>query len=99
MKRRIEILPRALDDAIEAKRWYEEQREGLGLEFESTLEAVLVGIQRSPELYPKVLGNIRRCLMGRFPYGVFFEPQGAEVVTVIAICHASRDPTSWQDRA
>jgi plasmid stabilization system protein ParE len=95
---RFQIHPEALEEAVEAKRWYEEQREGLGLEFEQTLEAALVSIERFPEIYPKVLGNVRRCLMGRFPSGIFYEIQEANVIFIVAVFHASRDPAGWQNR-
>lgn len=98
MKPQIQILPAALADALEARRWYEEQREGLGLEFEQTLEAALVSIERFPEMYPRVVGNVRRCLIGRFPYGVFYELQDEGLILVVAIFHASRDPAIWRGR-
>jgi plasmid stabilization system protein ParE len=82
-----------LAEALEAKRWYEEQREGLGLEFERTLEAALASIERFPEMYP-----VRRCLMGQFPFGVFYEIQDANLNLIVAVFHASRDPTGWQGR-
>jgi plasmid stabilization system protein ParE len=97
VKRRIEILPRALADAMDARRWYDEQREGLGEEFEEAFEAVLVGIARFPEIYPKVVHGVRRCLMGHFPYGIFYETPADDLIIVVAILHASRDPAIWPE--
>jgi plasmid stabilization system protein ParE len=98
VKSHIQILPQALTEALEAQRWYEDQREGLGLEFEQTLEAALVSIERFPEMYPRVVGDVRRCLMGRFPYGIFYETQDTDLILIVAVFHASRDPTGWHGR-
>jgi plasmid stabilization system protein ParE len=41
--------------------------------------------------------GIRRALLRRFPYAVYFAVDG-DVVVVIAVLHASRDPAEWQRR-
>lgn len=97
MKRQIQILPRALHDGLEARQWYEDQREGLGYEFDQTLEAAMISIDRFPELFPKVVDDVRRCLLGRFPYGIFYESHQNNLIVIVAILHVSRDPKTWQD--
>jgi plasmid stabilization system protein ParE len=44
-----------------------------------------------------VEGEARRVILRRFPYGVFYEIHGDEVV-VLACFHSSRDPREWQER-
>lgn len=95
MNRQLKLLPRAIDDARTARGWYEDQREGLGIEFQETLEAALIAIARFPELYPQVVNSVRRCLVGHFPYGIFYEIQSDDSIVVISIFHASRDPKVW----
>lgn len=97
MSFRIQILPRAVEDAYGAKLWYDDQRQGLGDEFEQALEAAFRTISRFPELYPSVLRDVRRCLLGRFPYGIYYEIVG-ESVLIVAVFHVSRDPESLADR-
>jgi len=51
-----------------------------------------------PERYPLVRGTVRRALLRRFPYAVFFVAT-ADFVSVLACMHARRDPRRWQERA
>jgi hypothetical protein len=52
----------------------------------------------NPRQFPTVLKNVRRALLRRFPYSLFFVIED-EALTVIACFHASRDPSHWQKRA
>ena len=77
--------------------WYEEQRSGLSLEFRSALDQTLSAIDNNPELYARVYRDLRRALLRRFPYGVFYM-QRAEGVIVAAVLHTSRSPELWRAR-
>jgi hypothetical protein len=44
-----------------------------------------------------VFKNVRRALLRRFPYSLFFVVED-EALIVIACFHASRDPSHWQKR-
>jgi toxin ParE1/3/4 len=59
-------------DLDEAYRWYEEKVSGLGAEFIFSMDRELEFIQGNPERYPVIYQNVRRALLHRFPYGVFF---------------------------
>lgn len=39
--RRVKILEKAAEEAVEASAWYEQQRPGLGLEFDHAVNAAL----------------------------------------------------------
>ena len=78
--------------------WYEEHAAGLGEEFLRATDAVFRSIVRTPLQHALVHGPVRRALMRRFPYGVFYTV-GEEDVTVIAVFHASRNPRQWRSRA
>jgi len=41
---------------------------------------------------------MRRALLRRFPYAVFFEVVGTEVI-VYGILHCARDPKAWRQPA
>ena len=60
---------------------------------ERTLEAV----ERSPEQFPIALRDIRKALVRRFPYVVYYVVL-SDVISVIAIVHGRRDPGVWQAR-
>ena len=74
-----------------------EQREGVGLRFSAAVEAVLQQIERNPYQFPLLEKNVRRALLQRFPYGIYFMVDGPNA-SVIAILHAKRDPSAWRDR-
>jgi len=97
MTRRVIIRPAAEAELAEAFQWYEKQQRGLGLDFLRCVDACIANIGRNPQTYAKVHGGIRRALVRRFPYGVFYVEKEDGVV-VIAVFHGSRDPKRWQDR-
>jgi toxin ParE1/3/4 len=73
------------------------ERSGLGTEFLDELRATYSRIQDGPLRYQDLRAGIRRALLRRFPYAVYFaiEP---DLVVVVAVLHASRDPAEWQQR-
>ncbi|TFH03807.1 MAG: type II toxin-antitoxin system RelE/ParE family toxin, partial [Spirochaetales bacterium] len=52
---------------------------------------------RNPRQFPVVHNGVRRGLMKRFPYQVFFLGDNQRVV-VLAVFHAKRNPERWQNR-
>ncbi|MBX2998399.1 MAG: type II toxin-antitoxin system RelE/ParE family toxin [Caldilineaceae bacterium] len=97
MGRSIVFRAAAEADLREAYQWYEAQREGLGESFLLSIEAASAAIQRSPEAYPVVHKHVRRALIRRFPFGIFYLVEPEQVV-VIAVLHVRRDPKHWQRR-
>ena len=92
------ILPEAESDLEYARDWYERQSDGLGDAFLLAIEEVLERIDRTPELNAVVHQNVRRALTRRFPYAVYYQIEGDEVV-VVGVFHAGRDPREWRSRA
>ena len=95
--RRLTILPQAELDVSDATAWYEERRAGLGDEFLDELDSVLRRVIKSPSQFPKIKSNIRRALLRRFPYAVYFGVT-RESVEVIAFLHQHQDPRTWEKR-
>ncbi len=87
----------ARDDVIGAWEWYDAQRRGLGGDFLSCVDAALAAIAREPSLATDVGDGIRRVLIRRFPYGIFFLMEDGRVV-VLGILHQRRNPRAWQQR-
>ena len=94
---RLVAEPRADRDVEAAFAWYENERRGLGLELLDELRATYDRIVEGPFKYAMLRASIRRALLRRFPYAVYFAIEG-EVVVVVAVLHASRDPAEWQRR-
>jgi len=87
----------ALEEVQDAHDWYEQQRSGLGVEFMDAIDEVVQRIVINPNSYPKAYQQRRKALPARFPYLVIFELHG-DVILVVAVIHASRNPKHWQDR-
>ena len=92
------VRPEAEADALEAFQWYNEQAPGLGQQFLGELDRTFQAIQSNPLLQGKVHRELRRALLRRFPYGVFYAVESQRLV-VIAILHTARDPELWRERA
>ena len=91
--RRLILTPGAFDDVRSAKRWYDSQREGLGITFESALEATLERIRRMPQTGKPIQPPFRRATLRRFPYEVFYEFDPQRILVVL-VFHTSRDPAA-----
>jgi toxin ParE1/3/4 len=91
------IRPEAEYDVEEAYRWYEDHRPGLGSDFILCVEEGLAKILRDPEMYQVVHKKVRRLLIRRFPYGIFYVWDQNRVV-VLAVAHVRRDPKQWESR-
>jgi plasmid stabilization system protein ParE len=98
VSRTLIIRAAAEAELAEAFDWYDRQVAGLGAEFLLAADAVMRQIARAPQQYPKVRGNIRRALLRRFPFAVYFVLEPKRVV-VLAFFHAKRDPRQWQTRS
>jgi plasmid stabilization system protein ParE len=84
-------------DLDEARNWYETQRTGLGDEFIQEVDAVLRRIGRTPRYFPKIHGEVRRALVRRFPFAVYFVRDRRRSI-IIGVLHHRRNPAEWQRR-
>jgi toxin ParE1/3/4 len=84
-------------DLAASRLWYEEQHEGLGTRFIAEVDATLRRIERNPLAFGFVRGKLRRALVQRFPFGVFYVLTEPHIV-VVAVLHAARDPRLWGQR-
>jgi toxin ParE1/3/4 len=84
-------------DIQDAYRWHEEQRRGLGKELVAELRVAFYKCTASPLVYQPRRGGVRRVLLRRFPYAVYF-PLEEQLVEVFAVLHVRRNPSEWQRR-
>ena len=77
-------------EVAQARDWYEQQLAGLGDAFLDQVEAVFVRIELNPLAYRELQSGLRRALMRRFPYAVYFacEPDG---IVILALLHVARE--------
>ncbi len=81
-------------DLADAFTYYEEQAEGLGERFLGTVDSTFDAVERYPEMFAKVHGEVRRAIISQFPYAVFYRLEPRRVV-IFRVLHTARDPKSW----
>ena len=85
-------------DVRDTRDYYEAQRSGLGRRFLQALVESLDQVIERPRSFPVVHPGVRRAMLRKFPYGVFFR-EPTDAVHVIAIVHLHRHPNAWRRRA
>jgi toxin ParE1/3/4 len=92
----VRFLPEAVEDLLATQRWYGRREPALARDFAEAVAAAVERIRSDPRSFPLIHGQIRRLVLRRFPYAVYFQDQIAEIL-VIAL-HGRQDPRRWQQR-
>ncbi len=93
----VRILSCAEREFADAVDFYKGQWPGLGYELAAEVKATLDRVRTFPDAWPSFSHHTRRCLLGRFPYGVVYR-HGEDGITVLAIQDLRRDPERWEGR-
>ena len=91
------INPFAQLEIREAKNWYNLQKENLGDEFLYEIKNTIQRIQTKPFQFPLERREIRKAVLNKFPYSIFFFISES-IINVFAVFHASRNPMLWKSR-
>jgi plasmid stabilization system protein ParE len=91
---RLKFSARALRETGKAQEWFELQISGLGEEFIAAMELQLRRLEQAPLLYAEVIPGVRRALLPRFPYGLFYAVRD-DLVHILAVLHDARHPSRW----
>lgn len=94
----VRFTPEAEADLLAVKAWYSNAHVGLSHEFRLAVDARIQTISRLPSADPVVLSPIRRALLPRFPYCLYYVLRDDDVV-VLACMHTARDPVAWRIRS
>ena len=97
MSRSLIFLPEAELDVNDAYWWYEEKDQGLGDDFLRSLEQAYSRITTHPQQFPLRFDDVRRILIRRFPYAVYFYYDEFNVY-VTYVFHTAQDPDKLQGR-
>lgn len=93
---RLDITSAAEQELDEAFEWYQRQYAGLEQQFMAEFRAAVRRINARPELYRAIQPGIRRGLLHRFPYSLFYEVD-TDVLRILAVAHQHRRPLYWVD--
>ncbi len=94
---RIVITAIAEIDIQTGENWYNAQQNQLGSDFIIELENKIKVIQSNPYLFSEIKKDIRKALLKRFPFGIYYFVSD-DVVNIFAVIHFSRNPKIWKSR-
>lgn len=93
----VRFVQEALQEFLDAIRYYEDAEPGLGRRFSVELERAVQRLRDHPEAYRIRSADQRRINLHTFPFYLPFIIRG-ETVWVLAVAHESRHPHYWISR-
>ena len=89
--------PEAEEELLAAADYYEDCEDGLGISFAREVISAIEMIVQHPKAWSVIEGKLRRCLIGRFPYGIIYaEVNGT--IHILAVMNLHREPGYWKHR-
>jgi toxin ParE1/3/4 len=98
LKHPVRLTALAEADIAQAFRWYEAKKPYLGEEFIERVEEAIEKIAQNPTLHAKLIEDVRRVDVRKFPYGIWYRVEDDGSV-VIACLHHKREPALAKARA
>ena len=92
MNHRIFVRSQAEADMAAAAIWYDQQNPGLGTEYLRAVDVCIASLARNPGMYTTVYRTVRRALLRRFPYGLFYVTTNENII-IIACLHEKQSPS------
>jgi plasmid stabilization system protein ParE len=89
--------PLAEAELVDAVRYYEQRREGLGSSFLAEVRRCIRLIAANPQIGTVLEDDVRRKTLHRFPYSLLYA-QDAATITILAVMHQKRRPDYWRER-
>lgn len=94
MLNKVKFAKEATNEFRESVEWYELKAKGLGLKLTDEIDSTIERIKLNFDLYPKVVENIRKIQVNRFPFSLFYEIENGTLI-VLRIFHNKRKPIEW----
>ena len=94
---KVEFHPAADAELRGAANFYEDRVRGLGAEFLAEVERACARLSEHQALGPKLDAEHRRIGLRRFPFGLIYRVQPAQV-QIVAVAHRRRRPEYWRQR-
>ena len=95
--RRLRLRSIAEAELAEAVTWYHSRSPEVARRFLDAIDTALAQVRESPEAFPLVTPTLRRILVRRFPYAVYFRVFPG-VISVVGVIHGRRHPRRWLRR-
>lgn len=94
----IQLTDDAREDLTASAKYYESKQIGLGSDFLDEVEKALEQIKQNPNQFPIIYKNVRKALVGRFPYKLLFIVKSIGII-IFSVFHTSQNPEKWKKRA
>lgn len=94
----VEFSLEAKAEFEDSERYYECQVQELGAQFRTDVRNALIRIRNWPLAAQVERGDIRRMMLGRFPYKLLYSVE-ADRIYIIAVAHLHRAPDYWINRS
>ncbi len=94
---KLSLHPEAEADMAQTISFYDQRTPGLGSDFLDEVLRAFERIEFSSEAWPLLERSVRRCLVERFPYGVYYRLDADEIF-VLAVMHGKKKPGAWRGR-
>jgi len=96
---RVIILPLAKKDILEAAKWYNIKKEGLGKQFTKEVRYSVKYIRKEPKSVAIRYNNIKCAPLKRFPFMIhYYIEESNKSIVIIAVFHTSINPSTWNKR-
>jgi toxin ParE1/3/4 len=89
--------PEAEAELLDAVSYYGTEDTSRGDKFLQTIHRHVLEIAEHPMRFPTAGGAIRRCVVRKYPFIIFYRPT-RDHVRILAIAHTSRNPEYWKSR-
>jgi plasmid stabilization system protein ParE len=78
--------------------WYLQRSRSAAAQFLEAVDVALAEIADAPDGFPVIRGRLRRVLLRRFPYAIYYKVYPG-VISVVGVIHGNRHPHTWLRRA
>jgi plasmid stabilization system protein ParE len=89
--------PEATAELTEAAQVYERKVPALGAQFLDAVDEAVAAVLAAPERWRIIEDEVRRYLMPRFPYAIYYRVIPGQI-RILAFKHHSRHPNYWRHR-
>jgi len=93
----IRFHPEARHELRAAVLFYEGEARGLGRDLLQEVRAALGRLAEWPASGTRDGSDVRRVVLGRFPFTVVYQVQG-DALEIVAVMHQRQRPGYWKDR-
>ena len=87
----LKISQLAFLEIEDAKEYYNLQKPTLGDTFKNDVKRSIESIKEFPNLYPNITNELKRTLLHRFPYSIFYAVTD-NTILILSVAHQHRKP-------